>query len=81
MAGGTGESIGAALAARIFSELGTSYYAILAGGLNATNVGEAIQRVQPYGVDPASGVESEPGVKDPKKIDAFVRAVRSAAIG
>jgi len=81
MAGGTGESIGAALAARIFSELGTSYYAILAGGLNATNVGEAIQRIRPYGVDTASGVESEPGIKDPKKIDAFVRAVRSAAIG
>ena len=80
MAGGTGESIGAALASRIFKELGRECFAILAGGLNAENVSEAIQRVQPYGVDTASGVESKPGIKDPEKIDAFIRAVRSAAV-
>ena len=76
MAGGTGESIGASLAARIFNQIRSSCYAILAGGMNAENVSEAIRRFQPYGVDTASGVESEPGIKDPEKIEAFIRAVR-----
>ena len=76
MAGGTGESIGASLATRIFSELGDSCYAILAGGLNATNIGEAIHRIRPYGVDTASGVESSPGIKDPGRIRSFIQAVR-----
>jgi len=79
MAGGTGESIGASLAARIFSKIRTSCYAILAGGLNAENVSEAIRRVHPYGVDTASGVESEPGIKDPEKMEAFIRAVRKTS--
>ena len=78
MAGGTGERIGDSLATRIFSHIGTSYYTILAGGLNETNVGEAIRRIQPYGVDTASGVESEPGIKDPAKLQSFIRAVRSS---
>ncbi len=76
IAGGTGKSIGASLATRIFNQIGTSCYAILAGGLNATNVSEAIRCIKPYGVDTASGVESEPGIKDPEKIDTFIRAVR-----
>ena len=79
MAGGTGESIGASLAARIFSKIRTSCYAILAGGLNAENVSEAIRRVHPYGVDTASGVESKPGIKDPEKMEAFIRAVRKTS--
>ena len=49
---------------------------ILAGGLNAGNVKEAISRVRPYAVDVASGVEVRPGVKDPAKIRAFVKACR-----
>ena len=51
---------------------------IIAGGLNAGNVGEAIRRLQPYGVDVCSGVESSVGVKDPDRMAAFVAAVRSA---
>jgi phosphoribosylanthranilate isomerase len=76
MAGGTGETIGPSLATRIFKELGNSCYAILAGGLNETNVGEAIHRIQPYGVDAASGVESAPGIKESGKIQSFIKAVR-----
>lgn len=51
---------------------------VLAGGLNPSNVAEAVRRVRPDVVDVASGVESAPGVKDPSKIAAFVREVRRA---
>jgi phosphoribosylanthranilate isomerase len=51
---------------------------VLAGGLSATNVGEAIRVVRPYAVDVSSGVESAPGVKDPVRLDAFASAVRQA---
>ncbi len=78
MAGGTGESITLSLAARIFHELGGSCYAILAGGLTATNVGEAIRQIQPYGVDTASGVETIAGIKDSLKMRSFTKAAREA---
>jgi phosphoribosylanthranilate isomerase len=50
---------------------------ILAGGLTPENVTEAIQRVRPYAVDVSSGVEQGKGIKDVKKISAFIEAVRS----
>ena len=50
---------------------------MLAGGLNAANVGEAIASVHPWGVDVASGVEARPGHKDPVKLRAFVVAARA----
>ncbi len=49
---------------------------ILAGGLDATCVGDAIDLVAPWAVDVASGVESAPGVKDLAKVESFIRATR-----
>ena len=53
---------------------------VLAGGLDAGNVGAAIRRVHPFGVDVSSGVEQQPGLKSPKKIAEFVAAARAAAM-
>lgn len=50
---------------------------ILAGGLHAGNVGEAIRRFRPFAVDVSSGVESAPGVKSSVKMQAFFTAVRN----
>ncbi|MGA9393010.1 MAG: phosphoribosylanthranilate isomerase [Candidatus Sulfotelmatobacter sp.] len=49
---------------------------IVAGGLTAGNVGDAIRTLTPWGVDVASGVEARPGKKDPEKVRSFVKAVR-----
>lgn len=53
---------------------------ILAGGLGPDNVGEAVRRVRPWGVDACSRLESSPGRKDHAKVEEFIRAVRSAEI-
>ncbi|HTE42529.1 MAG TPA: phosphoribosylanthranilate isomerase, partial [Steroidobacteraceae bacterium] len=69
---GTGETADWSRAA----ELAPRTQLILAGGLNPSNVAEAIKKVNPFGVDVSSGVESAPGVKDVRKITEFLRAAR-----
>jgi len=49
---------------------------ILAGGLDPNCVGRAVDLIKPWAVDVASGVEKEPGVKDLRKVEAFIRATR-----
>ena len=71
--GGTGQAFDWTIAART-KQFARRLY--LAGGLNATNVGEAIKTVHPYAIDVCSGVESSPGRKDPAKLCAFMEAIR-----
>jgi phosphoribosylanthranilate isomerase len=75
--GGTGRTIDWGVAAAIAERRDT----ILSGGLNASNVAEAVSRVRPYMVDVSSGVESTPGEKDPAKLREFFAAIQSARAG
>ena len=72
--GGSGQTIDWTLAARA-AQAGERPI-VLAGGLDPGNVAAAVGAVKPWAVDVASGVESAPGIKDPARIAAFVRAVR-----
>ena len=58
--------------------LARRYRVVVSGGLTPHNVAAAIRRLAPWGVDVVSGVEAEPGRKDPAKLRAFVAAVRHA---
>jgi phosphoribosylanthranilate isomerase len=53
-------------------------FLILSGGLNAQNVGQAIETVAPHAVDVCSGIERAPGAKDQRAIEDFITAARTA---
>ena len=74
--GGTGRTFDWSLAVRAKEFL--SLPIILSGGLTTVNVQEAIRRVRPYAVDVASGVEREPGKKDPEKLRKFIDLCKSS---
>jgi phosphoribosylanthranilate isomerase len=75
--GGTGVPFDWNVARATFSEAGAGLKLIIAGGLRSDNVADAILRLNPWGVDVASGVEGAPGRKDAKKLAAFIRAARN----
>lgn len=74
MPGGTGQVFDWSRAekARAYGKI------IVAGGLTARNVAEAIRQAEPWGVDVCSGVETVPGKKDPRLVREFIRAAREA---
>ena len=71
--GGTGRTIDWTAAAAVAAERRT----ILAGGLTPENVGAAIARVRPFGVDISSGVEQAPGIKDRAKLRALFESIHA----
>jgi phosphoribosylanthranilate isomerase len=73
--GGTGKTIDWDAARDITSRRRV----MLAGGLTPANVGDAIRRAQPHGVDVSSGIEELPGIKDARLMREFAKAVRFAA--
>ncbi len=74
--GGTGLTHDWSLSSRIREVVGKPTF--LAGGLNPSNVKEAIRSVQPYGVDVSTGVESSPGKKDAKLMHEFIVVAKEA---
>ena len=63
---------------RVLSDIDPAVPYMLSGGLNAGNIAEALAIARPSGIDISSGVESAPGVKDARLIEAFFRAVVAA---
>lgn len=72
--GGTGKTCDWEKARTLVKSLKTPI--LLAGGLTPDNVAAAIEQVRPWGVDVSSGVETEPGVKDIAKVEAFITTCR-----
>jgi phosphoribosylanthranilate isomerase len=74
--GGTGKTFDWKAAASRIEAISNQVKVVVAGGLNASNVGDAISTLNPWGVDVVSGVEAAPGKKDPGKVRDFIDAVR-----
>ncbi len=75
--GGTGKVVDWPAVAGARKELGVENV-VLAGGLRPDNVRDAILQAMPSAVDTASGVESSPGMKDPRLVERFVESARDA---
>jgi len=74
--GGTGQSFPSPWARRAVQGLPAPV--LISGGLTPDNVQKAIHSSGAFGVDVASGVESRPGVKDPRKVSLFIRRAKKA---
>lgn len=77
--GGTGRVVPWGRLGESLDAMAAGHRIVLAGGLTAENVAEAISYVSPMIVDVSSGVESAPGVKEPARIRAFIAAVRATS--
>lgn len=64
---------------RLTEDAPTGVPLLLAGGLHADNVVDAIDKVHPFGVDACTGIEASPGVKDPRKLRLFIANAKAAA--
>ncbi|MCX8076968.1 MAG: phosphoribosylanthranilate isomerase [Aquificaceae bacterium] len=73
--GGSGQKADWKMAREVVEK---GFRVFLAGGLKPDNVAEAIKDVGPYGVDASSGVERSPGIKDHRRMEEFVHAVKNA---
>ena len=76
MRGGTGETF----AWELLAERHSRVPLILSGGITPDNAAAAVAAVHPFAVDSASGTEASPGVKDPAKVTALIRAVEQASL-
>ena len=72
--GGTGKISNWNTVVELFKNLDVPVF--LAGGITPSNVKDAIKQVNPYGIDVASGVEKEKGIKDPEKVRELIKTVR-----
>jgi phosphoribosylanthranilate isomerase len=77
--GGTGVALPWDRLARSLDALRGSTPLVLAGGLTPENVAQAVQLLSPDVVDVSSGVERSPGIKDPDRMRAFIKAARGTA--
>ena len=76
--GGTGITFNWDEARSVLTQSARRLKLIVAGGLHPENVAEAIRRLNPWGVDVASGVEATPGRKDPERLASFIRNARES---
>jgi phosphoribosylanthranilate isomerase len=76
--GGSGVTLPWLALGESLDAMASGHRIILAGGLTADNVAEAIDYVSPMVVDVSSGVESAPGIKDQKLVRAFIAAARAS---
>ena len=79
LVGGTGIAFDWQAARAAFADEEHTLHLIAAGGLRPENVAEAIATLHPWGVDVSSGVEAQPGKKDPERVRQFLHAARAAA--
>jgi phosphoribosylanthranilate isomerase len=78
MLGGTGKQIQIDLAKKLTASVEKYGYVVIAGGLNETNVEKVVKAVKPYAIDVASGIESDIGKKDLRKMKQFIERAKSA---